>query len=1317
MRFLNNILAKAGLIVDGVTQLNTIANATIDTDKFLVSDGGVIKYRTGAQLGSDIGAANLAASTLKHQVKLGEAINKGQAVYVSSADGTNMIVSKASNASEATSSKTLGLIETSGVLNDQVNVVTEGLLAGLDTSTANAGDPVWLGTGGNLIFGLANKPYAPAHLVFIGIVTRVQQNNGEIFVKVQNGFELKEIHDVQITTTPSNNTVLAYESATSLYKMKSIATLLGYTPADDSLVVHLAGTETITGAKTFSSALTLSTVANATIDTDRFLVSDSGVVKYRTGAEVLSDIGAQPLLTNPVTGTGTTNYLAKFTSSSAVGNSQLFDNGTNVGINTASPNVKLDVVGGNGDGIQYRTSTRAIGIGQVSNEPSIFWGSGTPLTFFSGSELMRITAAGNVGIGTTSPSQALDVFGIVNIGRNQNSNVTNLNINSGSTPVSAFQISTDQPNLVAYLNSRNSYALGFYTNDAEQMRITSSGNVGIGTATPSVKLHVINTAGVAAYFTSSNNSVPVSLFNNGSALATIGFKGTTTSSEFNVRVGADANDFVAYTSNTERMRITSGGNVGIGVAAPTSRLFIYTNGVGTTANGIGMDNGAQQHFWYLSDNTTSTFEIGSTGGVFRWVNSNGERMRITSTGDVGIGTSAPQNKLTVKGATDYNLNLGILGSYAAIYALNDIGNAYKELRIDASTLILNAYSGGNVGINTASPSYKLHVNGTGGFSSYVGTLLGSGGLFLSGDPSPDYAYLGYNYTNVSGVEAVGQDIRNSWRIRFGNGAVKTMSFGYRVGSAAASAFTEYATLEQTGQLKLNLYGSGTFTGTRAYDLSVDASGNIIEVPVGAGTITGSGTTNYVSKFTGASSIGDSVLYDDGTDVGIGTTSPAPYIDGGAARGLQISNAGRAGIRLHDTGGVVQYFDIGVNGSTAFISAIYSQTPTIKYQAASNHIFENNSSESMRITSAANVGIGTSFPDERLHILGNEIIGNSTYNGSYGYYLRFPFKAGNLTAGTIRAHIQFDSVHEYSVNSNDTWKWKIAAVAREGNSGNYNSSLEFMRTTRIGVTDETVLALNGATGNVGIGTSNPTARLSLGSASQGNRITWDDYSNIFSEYSSGDIWLSSNFYGNLGSSGYVTSSTASWGAAGIAVSGTGGGLNGVIKFFVDNAAAKTAGAAFVPTERMRLTGGGNLLIGTTSATGSLNTEITINTASAGNYAGIGFKTDNTNRGYIGATSTSVEIGAVGFTSFYTNGSERMRIVNGGNVGIGTTSPNASAILQTDSTSKGFLAPRMTAAQKSAISSPATGLLIYQTDGVEGFYVYTSAGSWKALAIVQ
>jgi hypothetical protein len=66
-------------------------------------------------------------------------------------------------------------------------------------------------------------------------------------------------------------------------------------------------------------------------------------------------------------------------------------------------------------------------------------------------------------------------------------------------------------------------------------------------------------------------------------------------------------------------------------------------------------------------------------------------------------------------------------------------------------------------------------------------------------------------------------------------------------------------------------------------------------------------------------------------------------------------------------------------------------------------------------------------------------------------------------------------------------------------------------------------------------------------------------------------------------------------------------------------------------------------------------------------------------------------------------------------IGTASPNASAQLQVDSTVRGFLPPRMTAAQRAAISSPATGLMVYQTDGTEGVYVY-SGGAWKSLTMV-
>jgi len=159
----------------------------------------------------------------KVTVKLSQAINKGQAVYVSSANGTNIIVSKASNTSEATSSKTIGLLETTGTTNAIVNVITSGLLAGLNTFAATIGDPVWLGVTGDLIYGLINKPYAPAHLVYIGVVTRVSATVGEILVKVQNGFELKEIHDVDlISNAPQNKDVLQYESATSLWKNKQI---------------------------------------------------------------------------------------------------------------------------------------------------------------------------------------------------------------------------------------------------------------------------------------------------------------------------------------------------------------------------------------------------------------------------------------------------------------------------------------------------------------------------------------------------------------------------------------------------------------------------------------------------------------------------------------------------------------------------------------------------------------------------------------------------------------------------------------------------------------------------------------------------------------------------------------------------------------------------------------------------------------------------------------------------------------------------------------------------------------------------------------
>jgi len=832
MRFLNNILAKAGLVVDGTTQLNTIANATVDTDRFLVSDGGVIKYRTGAELGSDIGAANLAASTLKHQVKLGEAINKGQAVYVSSADGTNMIVSKASNASEATSSKTLGLIETSGVLNDQVNVVTEGLLAGLDTSTAAAGDPVWLGTGGNLIFGLANKPYAPAHLVFIGIVTRVQQNNGEIFVKVQNGFELKEIHDVQITTTPSNNTVLAYESATSLYKMKSIATLLGYTPADDSLVVHLAGTETITGAKTFSSALTLSTVANATIDTDRFLVSDSGVVKYRTGAEVLSDIGAQPLLTNPVTGTGTTNYIPKFTSSSAIGNSVLYETGGNIGIGTITPSSSgsyryLTITGGsvlNGGVVELQTSDNARNLQFYVNNVggNINMTTNNPIVFYTNtSERMRLDASGNLGLGVT-PTQQLTVGGRATI---QLSLVA-----SNNTGASEIYFGDSDAVFRGYIGyQHNGDYFQFSTAAAERMRINNVGNVGIGTSAPYGRLELY---GSGQSWTTAPAIRMWDSFNNLGWL--IGNVNNITAGDFYIRTLPSVNGAPGSTEQQFTIKYSTG-NVGIGTTSPNALLQLSKDDLGRINITHTNTTSSRQSDILFTEGTTSQLQIGTIlgNGIYSdqmwfrgianlpmtFLTNDTERMRITSTGNVGIGTSSPSSKFTV---TNGNVEIqsdgsssmvnylkigthtnGNWGSYIGT-ASNYNSNLNTDLRFGVSnagtsTEAMRITSGGNVGIGTTSPNEIFETYG--GNIGIRGVSADAGNSVIAG------LYFRNQRSSSTTIKA--------GIVAFTDATVNTSKLYFQTDSAGSTATTKMAIL-----------GNGNVgIGTTAPSYKLEVTGN------------------------------------------------------------------------------------------------------------------------------------------------------------------------------------------------------------------------------------------------------------------------------------------------------------------------------------------------------------------------------------------------------------------------------------------------------------------------------------------------------------
>ena len=152
-----------------------------------------------AQLESLVTSSVAGAKSIYQDVRnqSGSSLSKATPVYVSGSEGASgkILISAASNAAESTSSKTMGITTSAIANNSNGQVISEGILEGIDTTGAADGDPVWLGIDGAKIYGLANKPSAPAHLVFLGVVIRGgQANTGSMYVKIQNGFELQELH-------------------------------------------------------------------------------------------------------------------------------------------------------------------------------------------------------------------------------------------------------------------------------------------------------------------------------------------------------------------------------------------------------------------------------------------------------------------------------------------------------------------------------------------------------------------------------------------------------------------------------------------------------------------------------------------------------------------------------------------------------------------------------------------------------------------------------------------------------------------------------------------------------------------------------------------------------------------------------------------------------------------------------------------------------------------------------------------------------------------------------------------------------------------
>jgi hypothetical protein len=172
----------------------------------------------------------------------GATLPKGTIVYISGSNGNHVQVTKAIATSDATSARTLGWLAESIANNASGLCQVEGYLEGLNTHGLTSGSQLYLSgtTAGSFT---VTKPQAPIHLVYVGVVTKVSAGDGHVFVKVQNGYELEELHDVQITSV-TNGDLLQYESSTDLWKNRNLTT---------AGIAKLAGGNAFTDAQTITA--------------------------------------------------------------------------------------------------------------------------------------------------------------------------------------------------------------------------------------------------------------------------------------------------------------------------------------------------------------------------------------------------------------------------------------------------------------------------------------------------------------------------------------------------------------------------------------------------------------------------------------------------------------------------------------------------------------------------------------------------------------------------------------------------------------------------------------------------------------------------------------------------------------------------------------------------------------------------------------------------------------------------------------------------------------------------------------------------------
>jgi hypothetical protein len=573
-------------------------------------------------------------------------------------------------------------------------------------------------------------------------------------------------------TAPDQTVALTAGTGISVTGTYPNFTITNSSPSSGGTVTSIATTAPITGGTITSTG---------TIGITQSGASTSG---FLSSTDWNTFNNKQNALTNPITGTGTTNYLPKFTGTTTLGNSQIFDNGTNVGIGTASPTDKLAVVGNisifSNNKLYNGSASDSAGISFPSNTTRIDGYSG--ITFHSStnnvgsqSERMRITNTGNVGIGTTSPVERLSLSGGTgttlglsiepagwngakhrfSVPTSGDASVWSFNYNGSVVDSALYGTSSIQINqgIVRFSTGATNTA------PSEKMRIDSSGNVGIGTTSPFSRFTV------SGALSSTTSQISIVNTEGGHSIIRAGISGVSNNGISFVTANVDGS------SQNVRMVVGATGNVGIGTTNPSGNLDVTTSTYGLTTNSIRLGNATgdtRSVGQFLGDpavfnpavatNTTN----GSVAGIkFNWYSDNWmlsatrsagtaihgfvisqnstERLVIGNTGNVGIGTTSPGASIHVAGAinsvpTGDGFLAGIQSGYAVIH-LNGTAatGSYIDFSVsgtDTKGRILYDNTNNYFGFNT-NGSERLRITSTGDVG--IGTTSPSAKLHVIGN--------------------------------------------------------------------------------------------------------------------------------------------------------------------------------------------------------------------------------------------------------------------------------------------------------------------------------------------------------------------------------------------------------------------------------------------------------------------------------------------------------------------------------------------------------------------------------------------------------